>query len=88
MAFDDADYEQEKNVELDPTRCRKIAWRPANPFIDAKAGVDGDASEDERSDDENVDCNGFIVADVVEYYIIYHLYQFIKYFIAFVHYIF
>ena len=34
-----------------------------NPFIDAEAGVDGDASNDEESDDENDDLNGFIVAD-------------------------
>ena len=43
-----------------------------NPFIDAEAGVDGDASNDEGSDDENDDLDGFIVADDIECYIFYH----------------
>ena len=34
-----------------------------NPFIDAEAGVDGDASNDEESDEENDYLDGFIVAD-------------------------
>ena len=50
--------------------------------------MDGNASNDEKTDDENDDLNGFIVADDVKYQIIYHLYQFIKYFIVLVHYIF
>ena len=46
-----------------------------------------DASADERTDDENDYLDRFIVADDVEDYIIYHLYQYIKYFIVLVHYI-
>ena len=38
-----------------------------NPFIDAEAGVDKDASNDEETDDENDDLDGFIVADDVEF---------------------
>ena len=35
-----------------------------NPFIEAEAGVDGDASADE-DDDDGADLDGFIVADDV-----------------------
>ena len=38
-----------------------------NPFIDAEATVDGDASNDERLDDEIDDLDEFIVADDVEF---------------------
>ena len=38
-----------------------------NPFIDAEPCVDGDASNDEESDDENDDLDGFIVADDIEF---------------------
>ena len=38
-----------------------------NPFIDVEAGVDGDASNDEGTDDENDDVDGFIVVDDVEF---------------------
>ena len=41
--------------------------RRANPFIDAEAGVNGDASGDEGSDFENDYLDGFIVADDVEF---------------------
>ena len=60
-------YEQEEDTELQPPRRRKRARRSANPFIDAEAGVDGEASDDERSDDENDVLAGFIVADDVEF---------------------
>ena len=49
-----ADYEKE-DIEPEPPRRRKKARRRMNPFIDAEAGVDGDASNDEGTDDENDD---------------------------------
>ena len=67
LEFDDGDYEQEENTELQPVRRRKSAGRCANPFIDTEARVDGDASGDEGTDDDNDDLDGFIVADDVEY---------------------
>ena len=67
MEFDDGDYEQEYDTEPQPVRRRKSARRRANPFIDTEAGVDGEASGDEQTDDENDDLDGFIVADDVEY---------------------
>ena len=65
MEFDDGDYEQDEDVKPKPARRRKRARRSANSFIDAEAGVDGDASGDEGTDDE-IDLVGFIVADDVE----------------------
>ena len=88
LEFDDGDYEQEEDTEPQPVRRRKNARRRENPFIDTEAGVDGNTSSDEQTDDENDDLDGFIVADDVEYEIIYHLNQFIKYVIVLVHYIF
>ena len=67
LEFDDGDYEQEENTERQPVRSRKNARRRANPFIDTEAGVDGNASGDEKTDDENDDLDGFIVAVDVEY---------------------
>ena len=67
LEFDDGDYEQEEDTEPQPVRRRKSARRRANPFIDTEAGVDGDASCDEQTDDEIDDLDGFIVADNVEY---------------------
>ena len=66
MEFDDGDYEQE-DAEMDQPRRRKKARRRANPFIDAEAGVDWDASSDERSYDEIDDLDGFIVVDDLKY---------------------
>ena len=66
MEFADGDYEQE-DAEIKQPRRRKKARRRANPFIDAEAGVDGDASSDERSYDEIDDLDGFIVVDDLEY---------------------
>ena len=43
------------------------ARRRTNPFIDAEAGVDRDASGDEGTEDENDDLDSFIVADDVEF---------------------
>ena len=63
----DGDYEQESDVEPEPPRRRKKDKRRTNPFIDAEAGVDGNASGDEGSEDENDDLDGFIVADDVEF---------------------
>ena len=67
LDFDDGDYEHEEQTEPQPVRRRKSAGCRANPFIDAEAGVDGDASGKEKPDDENDDLDGFIVADDVEY---------------------
>ena len=67
LQFDDGDYEQEENTEPQPLRHRKSARRSAIPFIDAEAGVDGDASGDDGTDDKNDDIDSFIVADDVEY---------------------
>ena len=66
LEFDDGDYEQD-NAKPEPPRRRNKARRRVNPFIDAEAGVDGDASNDEVSDDENDDLDGFIVADDIEF---------------------
>ena len=67
LEFDDGDYEQEEDTEQQPPRRRKIARRRENLFIDSEAGVDGDATNDEESDDENDYLDGFIVADDIEY---------------------
>ena len=52
LEFDDGDYKQEQDTEPQPVRRRKSARRRANSFIDTEAGVDGDASGDEQTDDE------------------------------------
>ena len=67
LEFNDGDYGQEEDTEPQLVRRRKSARRRVNPFIDSEAGVDGDASGDERSDDENDDLDGFIVADDIEF---------------------
>ena len=67
LEFDDGDYEQEEDTEPEPLRRRKKVRRRVNPFIDAEAGVDGDASIDEGSEDESDDLDGFIVADDIEF---------------------
>ena len=85
LEFDDCDYKQEEDTELQPVRHRKSARHRANNFIDAEAGVNGDASGDKETDNENDELDGFIIADDVKYKIIYHLYQFIKQFIVLVY---
>ena len=55
LEFDDGDYEQEDDTELQPVRRRKSARRRANLFIDIEAGVEGHASGDEQTDDKNDD---------------------------------
>ena len=67
LKFDDGNYEQEEDTGTEPPRRKKKARRRENPFIDAEACVDGDASNDEGSDDENDDLDGFIVADDIEF---------------------
>ena len=67
LEFDVSNDEQEEHIELEPPRRRKRSRRSANPFIDSEAGVDGEASSDEGSVDENDDLDIFIVADDVEY---------------------
>ena len=67
LEFDDIDYEQEVDTEPQPVRRQKSVRRHANTFIDTEAGVDGDASSDERTDNENDDLDGFIIANDVEY---------------------
>ena len=67
LEFDDGDYEQEEYTELYLVRRRKSAQRRANPLIEGEAGVDGDASGDEGTDNENNDLDCFIVAHDEEY---------------------
>ena len=67
IEFEEADYEQNENAKPEPPRRRKKTRRRVNPFIDAEAGVDGDASNDEGTDDKNDDLDGFIIADDVEF---------------------
>ena len=67
LELEDGDYEQESDVESMPPRRRKKAKRRTNPFINAEAGIDGDASGNEGSEDENDDLDGFIIADDVEF---------------------
>ena len=67
LEFDDGDYEQEEDTETEPPRRIIKARRRVNPFIDAEAGVDRDASNDEGSEKENDDLDGFIVADDIEF---------------------
>ena len=67
LELEEADYEQDENAKPEPPRRRKRARRRVNPFIDAEAGVDGDASGDKETDDENNYLDGFIVTDDVEF---------------------
>ena len=67
LELEDSDYEQDCNSEPEPPRRRKKAIRRTNPFIDAEAGVDGDASGDEGTKDKNDDLDGFIIADDLEF---------------------
>ena len=67
LELEHGDYEQDSDAEPEPPRRRKKARRRTNPFIDAEAGVDGDASCDIGTEDENDDFYGFIVADDVEF---------------------
>ena len=63
LVFDDGDYEQKDDTGTEPPRRRKKARRRVNPFIYAEFNVDGEASNDNGSDDENDDLDGLIVAD-------------------------
>ena len=67
LELEDDDYEQESDAEPEPPRLRKKARRRTNSFIDAEAGVDGDASGHKGIEDENDDLDGFIVTDDVEF---------------------
>ena len=66
LEVDDGDYVQEKTPCLSHQIVERANRRP-NRFIDAEAGVDGDASGVEGSDDENDDLDGFIGADDIEF---------------------
>ena len=66
LEFDDGNYEQKEDTKQEPPR-RKKARRRVNPFIDSEAGVAVDASNNEESDDENDELDGFIVADDIEF---------------------
>ena len=70
LKLEDGDYKQERAAEPKPPRCRKKARRRTNPFIDAIAGVDDDASGDEETEDKNDDFDDNIVADEVKCIII------------------
>ena len=61
MEFETGDYEQDEEVEPEPARRWKRVRRCANPFLDAEAGLDGDASDDEAPDNKIDDLNGFIM---------------------------
>ena len=67
LELEKAEYEQEDEAEPQPPRRRKRKRRCVNPFIDAEAGVDGDASGDKGTDYENDDLDGFIVTDDIEF---------------------
>ena len=67
LEFDDGDYKQEEDTEPEQPRRKKQARRRLNPFIDVEAGVDGDASNDEGSENENDELDGFIVAYDIEF---------------------
>ena len=64
---ENGDYEQESDAEPEPPRRRKNARRCNIPFIDAEVNVDGVASGNEGTKNENDDLDSFIVADDVEY---------------------
>ena len=66
LEFDDGDYEQDKDIEPAPPKQRQNAQRRVNPFIDAEADVEGEASNEERSDNENNNFNEFIIADILD----------------------
>ena len=66
LDFDDGDNEKEEDTKPEPPRRRNNARRHVNLFIDAEAGVNGNASNDEGSEDENDDLDGFIEADDIE----------------------
>ena len=65
MSLDVDVNEHHEDIEPEPQRRQKRARRQANSFFDSEASVDGEASGDEGSDDENNDLDGFIVADNV-----------------------
>ena len=67
LEFDYGDYELAENAEPEPLRTQKQARRRANLLIDAKAGVNGEASGHERSDYDIENLDRFIVADDVSY---------------------
>ena len=68
MEFDNRNYKHEEDTAPEPPRRRiKVNCR-ANSFINPEAGMDGDGSGDNRTDDENDDLTGFIVANDVEFY--------------------
>ena len=88
MEFNDGDYAQAEKAEPEPPKQQKKARSRANPVIEAEAGVDGEASGDERSNVDNDYLDRFIVADNVKYNIIDHLSEFLSSFIVSVYYIF
>ena len=67
LEFDDSEYKQVADAELEPPRPRKKARHRVNLFIYVEAGVDGDASNDKESDDENDDLERFIVAHNIDF---------------------
>ena len=67
LEFEEAGFEPDENSEPQPPRRRKRARRGVNPFIEAEACVDGDASGAEANYDGNDDFDRFIVADDDEF---------------------
>ena len=71
LELNDSDNEQNSDVEPEPPKRRKKAWRSTNLFIDAETCVDGNAGSDEKTDDEIDDLDKFSLAKNVEYFIIF-----------------
>ena len=67
LKLENSDYEQESDAEPEPPRRRKKARCRTNPYIDAEACVEENASGDEGTNDENDDLDGFIFDDDVEF---------------------
>ena len=59
IELEEADYKTNENAKPEPPRRRKRSSRCVTPVIDGEAGVDGDASGDERTDHKNDDLDGF-----------------------------
>ena len=61
LECDDGDYEHKEDTEPEPPRRRTKARHRVNLFIEAESSVDWDASNDEESDNNNDDLDGFIL---------------------------
>ena len=73
-----------KDMKHQPVIRRNNARLWAILLIEAKIEVDVYATGEGTPDEKNDEFNGLIIADAVDYQIIYHLYQLVKYFIVLV----